>query len=80
MITKSIIKDFVHRKCPYLAKASLDDNTLLKLIESYLEFGTKDDFEDMLDDGQDAEDNPSEDKTFDILEKIDNWRLNEIEV
>ncbi|MCQ2750031.1 MAG: DUF2779 domain-containing protein, partial [Clostridia bacterium] len=73
MITKSIIKDFVHRKCPYLAKASLDDNTLLKLIESYLEFGTKEDFEDMLDDGQDAEDNPSEDKTFDILEIMQDY-------
>lgn len=69
MITKAIIKDFVHRKCPFLAKAALDDNTLLKLIESYLEFGTKEDIEEALaeSDGDDTE-NPSEDKTFDIVE------------
>ena len=37
MITKSVIKDYVHRRCPYLAKAALEDKTLLKLIEDYLE-------------------------------------------
>ena len=69
MITKSIIKDFVARRCPYLAKASLDDNTLLKLIESYLEFGSKEDLEEaIVDDGGDDSDNPNEDKTFDIIE------------
>lgn len=37
MITKSVIKDYVHRRCPYFAKAALEDKTLLKLIEDYLE-------------------------------------------
>ncbi len=69
MITKSIIKDFVHRRCPYLAKASLDDNSLLKLIESYLEFGTKEDIEEAILMGeQDEQDDPNSDNTFDILE------------
>ena len=70
MITKSIVKDYVHRKCPYLAKAALDDNSLLKLIESYLEFGSKEDIEETIlesDDGDDNE-NPNEDQTLDIVE------------
>lgn len=67
MITKSIIKDYVHRKCPYLAKAALDDNSLLKLIESYLEFGTSEDIEETLMEDDRSESEPS-DKTFDILE------------
>lgn len=37
MITKSVIKDYVHRRCPYMARAALDDKNLLKLIEDYLE-------------------------------------------
>ena len=37
MITKSVIKDYVHRHCPYIARAALDDKNLLKLIEDYLE-------------------------------------------
>lgn len=37
MITKSVIKDYVHRRCPYIARASLDDKNLLKLVEDYLE-------------------------------------------
>lgn len=70
MITKSIVKDYIHRKCPYLAKAALDDNTLLRLIENYLEFGSKADLEDAISDtdGGDDTENPSEDNTFDILE------------
>ena len=69
MITKSIIKDYVARRCPYLAKASIDDNTLLRLIESYLEFGSKEDIEEAVNDGEgDEGDNPNEDKTFDIIE------------
>ena len=70
MITKAIIKDFIHRKCPFLAKAALDDASLLKLIESYLEFGTKEDLEDAIEgaDGSEDNENPSEDKTFDIVE------------
>ncbi len=69
MITKSIIKDYVARKCPYLAKASIDDNTLLRLIESYLEFGSKEDIEEaIVDDAFDDNDDPSVDKTFDIIE------------
>ncbi|MCQ2801445.1 MAG: DUF2779 domain-containing protein [Bacilli bacterium] len=69
MITKSIIKDYVARRCPYLAKASLDDNTLLRLIESYLEFGSKEDLEEAMgDDATDDGDDPNLEKTFDIIE------------
>lgn len=70
MITKSIIKDYAHRRCPYLTKASLDDNSLLKLIENFLEFGTKEDLEEAIEDsdGRDDNDNPNEDKTLDIVE------------
>lgn len=69
MITKSIIKDYVHRRCPYLAKASLDDNSLLRLIESYLEFGSKEDLEEAIQESEmDDSDDPSADKTFDIIE------------
>lgn len=70
MITKAIIKDFIHRRCPYLAKAALDDTTLLKLIEDYLSFGTKEDLEETTFENSDNDqnENPNEDKTFDILE------------
>lgn len=37
MITKAIIKDYVLRKCPFLAKAEMDDKTYLKIIEDYIE-------------------------------------------
>ena len=71
MITKSIIKDFVHRRCPYLAKAALDDNSLLKLIETFLtDVGSKQDLEGAIveeEAGDDGE-NPNEDKTLDIIE------------
>ena len=68
MITKSIIKDYVARRCPYLAKASIDDNTLLRLIESYLEFGSKEDLEDAMGDDVDDNDDPNIEKTFDIVQ------------
>ena len=70
MITKSIIKDYVHRRCPYLAKAALDDNSLLKLVESYLEFGQPEDIEEAALDSDLGEesDDPNVDQTFDILE------------
>ena len=73
MITKSIVKDYVSRRCPYLAKAALDDNSLLKLIESYLEFGSKEDIRDAVEDGGDDDNDAPADKTFDILEIMDEY-------
>lgn len=70
MITKSIVKDYASRKCAYLAKAELDDNSLLKLIENYLSIGKVEDLEtpsgDFEADG--LAENPDEEKTFDVIE------------
>ena len=84
MITKAVIKDYIHRRCPYMAKAALDDKNLLKLIEDYLEIeanGFKklreetvdlkvdDLYEDPFDEGEpEQDDNPNEDQTLDVIE------------
>lgn len=74
MITKSIIKDYVARKCPYLAKASLDDASLLKLIEEYLSFDTKEALEEALEmEDSHEEDEGDKEQTFDILEIMNEY-------
>ena len=37
MITKTIIKDFVLKKCPYLASMELNDNTLIDLLKKAID-------------------------------------------
>ena len=37
MITKTVIKDYVSKKCPYLVKMELEDKTLVQLLENSIE-------------------------------------------
>ena len=41
MITKTVIKDYVAKRCPYLASLELEDKTLVKLLEESLEIQEK---------------------------------------
>ena len=37
MITKTVIKDFVSKKCPYLVKMELEDKTLVQLLQNSID-------------------------------------------
>ena len=37
MITKTVIKDFVAKRCPYLAYLELEDKTLVQLLEQSID-------------------------------------------
>lgn len=37
MITKTVIKDYVSKKCPYLVKMELEDKTLVQLLENSID-------------------------------------------
>lgn len=67
MITKTIVKDYAIKKCPFLAKQELDDNTLINLIKQALSKNV--DVLDVLEEEGGPIDDAS-DSIFDVIELL----------
>ncbi len=70
MITKTVIKDYVAKRCPYLASLELEDKSLVQLLENSIESRKK--YQEMAelemeDDGESKEDN---DEGFNLVEVL----------
>jgi len=57
MITKTVIKDYVSKRCPYLASLELEDKTLVQLLEQSIDNQEKykELLSDQLENGEEAE-------------------------
>lgn len=71
MITKTVIKDYVSKKCPYLTSMEIEDKSLIELLKKYADL--KDKYKELVnDEKEDSGDNSTEDEDtcFDINEMM----------
>ena len=70
MITKTVVKDYAIKKCPYLASLELEDNTLISLLKESIDNRTK--YQELL--NEEAEESSKEFEgpkdDFDLLEAL----------
>ena len=66
MITKTVIKDYVSKRCPYLAFLELEDKSLVKLLEKSNDNREK--FLELAEDGMDDGSEENEEKILDLVD------------
>ena len=66
MITKTIIKDFVNKKCPYLVSLELSDKNLVELFKKYIDLTDK--YKELIQD--DKEEGDEGEELFDLNEAL----------
>ena len=66
MITKTVIKDYVAKRCPYLAFLELEDKTLVQLLEQSIEIQEK--YKELALEQQQTENNEEPDEMFNLTE------------
>ena len=67
MITKTVIKDFVEKRCPYLVSLELEDKTLISLFKQYVDLKEK--YRELLSIEQE-ESGDTSDNGFDLYEAL----------
>ena len=72
MITKTIIKDYVARKCPYLVSLELEDKTLVALLKKSIDNQIQ--YRELVaEEKAEAFDNSDDDDTFDLYEVLKDY-------
>lgn len=68
MITKTVIKDYVSKRCPYLVKMECEDKTLVQLLEKSVEI--REEYKEMALEAQQENNEDEPDKAFDLYEVL----------
>ena len=66
MITKTVIKDYVAKRCPYLASLELEDKGLVQLLEQSLEIREK--YQELIAEQQEEDGGADQDEMFNLVE------------
>ena len=66
MITKTVIKDYVAKRCPYLASLELEDKGLVQLLEQSLEIREK--YQELIAEQQEEDSGADQDEMFNLVE------------
>ena len=66
MITKTLIKDFANKKCPYLVSLELNDKNLIELFKKYIDLTDK--YRELLE--EDKEEGDDNEEWFDLNEAL----------
>ena len=66
MITKTVIKDYVAKRCPYLASLELEDKGLVQLLEQSLEIREK--YQELIAEQQEEDGSGDQDEMFNLVE------------
>ena len=69
MITKTVVKDYVQKRCPYLASLELQDNTLIDLFKKYVDL--KDKYRELM--MEEADEGGGEVELFDLDEALKDY-------
>ena len=65
MITKTVIKDYVNKRCPYLVSLELEDKSLVALLKKSIENQSK--YRELAEEENEVSDN---DDSFDLYETL----------
>ena len=68
MITKTVIKDFVSKRCPYLVSMELEDKSLVQLLEKSVEIREK--YREFAMEEQEFSDSQEPEEGFDLVETL----------
>ena len=68
MITKTVIKDFVSKRCPYLVSMELEDKSLVQLLEKSVEIREK--YREFAMEEQEFSDSQEPEEGFDLVEVL----------
>ena len=66
MITKTVIKDYVSKRCPYLVKMELEDKTLVQLLQNSIDSRKK--YQELAEQEKELSNDTEQDEGFNLPE------------
>ena len=69
MITKTVIKDYVAKRCPYLVSLELEDKSLIALLKKSIDNQEK--YKELLE--EESDNDTDGDDTFDLYETLKDY-------
>ena len=71
MITKTVIKDYVAKKCPYLAALELEDRKLIDLLKRSVDLQKQ--YKELISDAKEENDDFDQDDVFNLTEILKDY-------